>query len=144
MLLSWCLSAAAVSFSDHPVPTDGFPRLLADRPTSSWSAPLDPDGVPVFHTGEIRPVSGASYTPGPWCSHDRQRNSGHHCRLPATGPIPRSHIPPAAVLGNEAYRSSLMFALPAFPLPVTDGWNIGPWASSRASHPAVTSNACQE
>lgn len=33
---------------------------------------------------------------------------------------------------------------PVFPLPVTSGWNAGPWAFSRASHPAVTSSACQE
>jgi len=33
---------------------------------------------------------------------------------------------------------------PVFPLPVTSGWNAGPWAFSRASHPAVTSDACQE
>ena len=37
-----------------------------------------------------------------------------------------------------------MFALPVFPLPVASGWNAGPWAFSRASHPAVTSDACQE
>ena len=33
---------------------------------------------------------------------------------------------------------------PVFPLPVTSGWNTGPWAFSRASHPAVASSACQE
>ena len=52
------------------------------------------------------------------------------------------HLP--GVLANEAYRGSHLFTLPAFPLPVTSGWIVGPWASSRASHPAVTSDACQE
>lgn len=33
---------------------------------------------------------------------------------------------------------------PVFPLPVTDGWSIRPWAFSRASHPTVASDACQE
>ena len=33
---------------------------------------------------------------------------------------------------------------PVFPLPVTSGWNTGPRAFSRASHPAVASSACQE
>src|SRR5665811_17845 len=37
----------------------------------------------------MRPVSGASYTPGPWCSRGRHRNFGHHCRLPAAGPVLR-------------------------------------------------------
>jgi hypothetical protein len=38
----------------------------------------------------------------------------------------------------------MSFTLPIFPLPVTNGWSVGPWASSRASHPAVTGSACQE
>src|SRR3954453_15651845 len=33
---------------------------------------------------------------------------------------------------------------PVFPLPVTDGWNAGSWAFSRASPPAVTGSARQE
>jgi hypothetical protein len=33
---------------------------------------------------------------------------------------------------------------PIFPLPVTNGWSIRPWAFSRASHPTVTSDACHE
>ena len=43
-------------------------------------------------------------------------------------------------LAEVHYRSPF----PVFPLPVTSGWNAGPWAFSRASHPAVTSDACQE
>ena len=53
-------------------------------------------------------------------------------------------LPSPGVLGNEACRGSLLFTLPVFPLPVTSGWNTGPWAFSRASHPAVASDACQE
>jgi hypothetical protein len=49
----------------------------------------------MFRTGESRPVSGAPSTPGPWCSHGRLFNFGHHCRLPAAGPVPRCrfHLP---------------------------------------------------
>jgi len=59
------------------------------------ASPPDCDGVYMFHTAEIRPVSGASYTPGPWCSHGWHRNFSHHCRLPAAGPFLRSclHLP---------------------------------------------------
>src|SRR5512132_2137335 len=52
------------------------------------------------------------------------------------------HLP--GVPANEAYGGSPLFTLPAFPLPVTAGWISSPWAFSRASHPAVTSDACQE
>jgi len=47
----------------------------------------------MFRTGELRPVSGAPYAPGPWCSRGRQLDFGHHCRLPAAGPVLRCHIP---------------------------------------------------
>jgi hypothetical protein len=85
-------------------------------PTSGWSIPLDHNGVTMFHTGQTRPVSGASYTPGPWCSHDRRTQPGHHCRLPAAGPAPRSHIPSTVVPNDEAYRGSLTFTLSGLPL----------------------------
>jgi hypothetical protein len=57
----------------------GFPRPL--RFAYRWLViSTGPDGVPMFRIGEIRPGSGALYTPGPWCSHDRLVDSGHHCR----------------------------------------------------------------
>jgi len=75
-------------------PATGF-RLPHGRPTGDWSRAPDPDGVSMFRTGETRPVSGAPCTPGPWCSHGRRRDFGHHCRLPAAGPVPRccTHLP---------------------------------------------------
>jgi hypothetical protein len=63
---------------------------------------------------------------------------------PSGGPCPSVLLPPSEVLHNEAYRGSRDSPFPVFPLPVTDGWNTSPWASSWASHPAVTSDACQE
>jgi hypothetical protein len=140
--LSCCFSAAAVGFSDHPVPVRTC-AFLTDRPTSGWSIPLDRNRVAMFHTGQIRPVSGASYTPGPWCSHDRQRNSDHHCSLPAADPDPRPHISSAAVLANEAYRGSLVFTLPAFPF-ACNPRQIGALGRlPRASHPAVAGDPCR-
>jgi hypothetical protein len=89
--LSCCLSAAAIRFlavlSRHGSP----PSLrLAYRCLVN---PPDRDGVSMFRTGESRLVSGAPYTPGPWCSHGRHRNFGHHCRLSTAGPVPRCHFP---------------------------------------------------
>ena len=68
-------------------------RIPRGPPTSGRSPPPDRDGVSMFRTGEIRPGPGAPYTPGPWCSHGRRGNSGHHCRLPAAGPVLRCRIP---------------------------------------------------
>ena len=70
-------------------------RFPCGRPTGGWSSPPDLGGFSMFRTGEMRPVSGAPSTPGPWCSHDRQRHFGHHCRLPAAGPVLRCsfHLP---------------------------------------------------
>ena len=98
----------------------------------------------MFRTAEMRPVSGASFTPGPWCSRGCHLDFSHHCRLPAAGPFPRCcfHLPEFWLTELAEVHSRSPF--PVFPLPVTSGWNAGPWAFSRASHPAVTSDACQE
>jgi hypothetical protein len=89
--LSCRLSAAAIRFlavlSRHGSPP-------SSRSAYRWLVnPPDHDGVSMFRTGESRPVSGAPYTPGPWCSHGRHRNFGHHCRLSTAGPVPRCHFP---------------------------------------------------
>lgn len=76
------------SYSRHGFP---LPSRLAYR---RLVGPSDRDGVSMFRTAETRPVSGAPYTPGPWCSRGRHRNFSHHCRLPAAGPVPRSYIHP--------------------------------------------------
>ena len=60
------------SLLGHPVPPRNF-RLPYGRPTHGWSA-RDPDGVSMFRTREIRLGSGASFTPGRWCSRGRHRN----------------------------------------------------------------------
>ena len=109
------------------------------------SFPRHRDGVSMFRTGEMRPVSGAPYTPRPWCSHGRHRNFDHHCRVPAAGPFLRCYHHPPGALDNEACGSSFSFALiwSSSCLWPVDG-SPGPWAFSRASHPAVTSDACRE
>jgi len=141
----------------------GFPVAFRLPPFASWpSCPATdvrspcgrPTGWLVFSTG---PVTGFPCSALVRCGR---------CRTP---PIPRDRgalvadietsattaasqrrvlffggTPSPEILGNEACGGSRPFALPAFPLPVTDGWSIGPWAFSRASHPTVASDACQE
>ncbi len=65
-LLSCCLSAAAICFLAVLFPPQVSASLTVRLPVVN---PPDCDGVSMFHTAEIRPVPGASYTPGPWCSH---------------------------------------------------------------------------
>ena len=60
----------------------------------------------MFRTGELRPVSGAPSTPGPWCSHGRLLDFGHHCRLPAAGPVLRYRLPSPEVFTDEACEGS--------------------------------------
>jgi len=50
----------------RPVPAAGihFPH----GPPISEILSLNYDGVSMFRTAEMRPVTGAPYTPGPWCS----------------------------------------------------------------------------
>jgi len=79
--LSCCLSTAAIRFL--AVLSRPEFRLPYGWPTDGGSSPSDRDGVSMFRNGEMRPVSGASFTPGPWCSRGRLGVSGHHCRLPA-------------------------------------------------------------
>src|SRR4051812_39507282 len=96
---------AAICFLAVLFPPREF-RFPHGRPIGDWSSPPNRDGVPMFRTGEIRPVSGVSYTPGPWCSHGRHPHFSHHCRLPTAGPVLRCCIPSSEVVGYEAYRDS--------------------------------------
>ncbi len=78
------------------------------------------------------------------CSHDRRpnlRSPPAASQRPALYPAATSHRPGLAI--TRHHEGSLAFTRPVFPSPVAPGWNGGPWASPRASHPAVTSDARQ-
>lgn len=93
----------------------GFPPSLRSAYRRLVSS-AGPDGVPMFHTSELRPVSGASCTPGPWCSRGQRGDTSHHCRLPAAGPVPQSCYHPPEAVTDEACRDSPTFALSGLPL----------------------------
>ena len=69
----------------RPVPA----RASALLPTGRRSLLPDRDGVTTFRTHETRPGSGASSTPGPWCSPGCLADVSQHCRLPAAALNPR-------------------------------------------------------
>ena len=116
--LSCCLSAAVICFLAVLFPPQVSASLTVRLPVAR---PPDCDGVSMFRTAEMRPVSGASFTPGPWCSHGCHLDFSHHCRLPAAGPFPRYcfHLPEFWVtkLAGVHFRSPF----PVFPLPVASG-----------------------
>ena len=64
------------------------------------------------------------------------------CRLPAAGPCsPASCDPSAEVLMTRRHRGFTCVHPSGLPQPVAPGWNGGPWALPRASHPTVTHDA---
>lgn len=103
----------------------------------------DHNGVPTFHTHEMRPGRVPPVSRGRRCSPDRQKIPGR--RLPFLNGQPL-HLAvtthQARLTHNEtSNRGSLSFTHPVCPLPVTPGWSRGPSAFPRASHPAVASDA---
>jgi hypothetical protein len=132
------------SFASWPsYPATEF-RVPCGPPTGGWSPPPDLTGFP--RSALVR--------------YDR-------CRVP---PLPRDRGAPMADAETSATTAAsqrrALFSgtasippefwmtrltevhvrspFPVFSSPVASGWIIDPWASSRASHPAVTSDACQE
>jgi hypothetical protein len=109
------------SLLGRPVPA----RTSALLPTGRRSFPPDRDGVTTFRTFETRPDSGASSTPGPWCSPGCLADVSQHCRLPAAAlhPRPTSH-----------HRGSSLRGL-------RGPWNFLPGFTP---HGAVLRDACRE
>ena len=104
----------------------------------------DPVGVSTFHTYEIRPGWVPPVPRGRRCS---SRPTTFPQPAPAASqrpvPTPRYQHPICGARLTRHQRRFTQFTRPAFPSPVTPGWNGGPWAFPRASHPAVTSDARQ-
>jgi hypothetical protein len=142
LLLSCCLSAAAICFLAVLFPPQVSASLTV-RLSARYSHRTT-TGFPCSALLRCDRCRVPPFTPGPRCSHGCHLDFSHHCRLPAAGPFPRYcfHLPGFWLTELAEIHSRSPF--PVFPLPVTSGWNAGPWAFSRASHPAVTSDACQE
>ena len=66
------------------------------------------------------------------------RRLPHHSGRPCTPP---RHPISRGSASRGIKRGFTKFARPLFPSPVAPGWNGRPWASPRASHPAITSDA---
>jgi hypothetical protein len=61
------------------------------------------------------------------------------CRFPAASPYTPVSPPPSGPSVTRHHRGFTVFTRPAFPLPVTPGWDGSPWASP----PSFTPRRCQ-
>jgi len=143
-LVSCCLSATGIGFSVI-LSRQGMKRSSRSACRPPCTRTIGPcRGFHVPHQSDTTGV-GASCTPGTVVS---SRSAHGHRPAPAASqrpvPAPRWNLPSGRANTDEASnRGSLTFTRPVFPLPVAPGRNGNPWAFLRASHPAVTSNACR-
>ena len=87
-MVSCRLSATGIRFSGHPHPAEDF-RLPHGRPTEPgaiFHTGPDHNGVPTFHTYELRPDWVPSRPRGRRCSPDRMPCPIGACRFPAANP----------------------------------------------------------
>ncbi len=103
---------------------------------------LDSIGVFTFHMRQVRPGWMPSEPRGRWCAPARPNPSGRHLP-PSNGRslFSRWRIPSRGSADDEASSRVHVIHPSGLPQPVTPGWNEGPWALPRASHPTVTRDA---
>jgi len=125
----------------HPVPAEDFssPHGRPTSATGAWTA----TGLPRS-AGVRRDRGGPLLYPGAAVS---SRPAGHNRSAPAAlqrpALHPRCHHPSAREAVTRHQRRFTQLTRPIFPLPVPPGRNGKPSAFPRASHPAVTSDACR-
>lgn len=139
--VSCCLSATGICFLSHPVPDGQHQR--SSRSAYRTTGP-DPVGVSTFHMRKTRPVRVPLLPRGGGVHAIGQMRPTATCCFPAASPAPRHHIHlseahldevSTAIHSRSPIRSSPH-------LRFLDGTTTA-WAFPRASHPAVTSNACR-
>jgi len=126
--ISCWLSPAGLRFLGILFPPEDSAFLTVGLPAPRTR--LDSVGVPVFRTHQTRPGWVPSLLRGGGVVPITVTSMTGACRFTATSPVPRHSIPSCGAWDHEAYEDSLTFTRPAFPLPVTLGWNKGPSASS--------------
>src|SRR6476469_5539531 len=137
--VSRCLSATGIRFSDHPAPAGGSAFLTVGPPDAH--APGPRRGCHVPHQTATTGL-GALCTPGT-VVRSRPTKFARAAPVASQRPAPTSrwNIPPSESADDEASTRVHAIHPSGLPQPVTTGWNGGPWALPRASHPAVTRDA---
>ena len=138
--VSCCLSAAGIRFSVIRCPLGDWAFLTVGLPGDKARTPTGLSRS--THTRYDR--GGCLLYPGDGGAHPADRKSpAAACRFPAASPYTPLPHPISGALITRHQRGFTQFTRPVFPLPVAPGWNRSPWAFPRASHPAVTGDACR-
>lgn len=138
--VSQCLSTSWRSLLEPSCSRHAHQRSLRTRPPGQPAR----DGVPVFHTLQIRPGRVPPIPRGRWCP----RTESLTTLVPRAGPSPAGpchprHLPTEGLNVNEGSSTvHLRSPIQAFPLPTRrrqtdDELRLLPWAS----HPVVTNDA---
>jgi hypothetical protein len=115
-----------VRFLSRPVPPETSAFLTVGPPPSSSGLRRG------FHVPRARDAAGvgALYAPGRRCPPGRRESTAR--RLPPRSGLPCAPLPHptgGGLFSRGVIEGSLVFARPAFPLPVAPGWNGNSWAS---------------
>jgi hypothetical protein len=123
---------AGIGLLGHPAPAGGM-RLPHGRPTEPGS---DPIGVATLPAREIRPGWVPSILRGCGAHTAGTGTPAVAGRLPAAHPCTQVLLPPSRAWDNGASsRVHSRSPVRSSPLPVTPGWNGGPWASASGFTP---------
>jgi hypothetical protein len=136
---SRCLSAAGIGFLVILCPPRSWAFLTVGLPDPTGP---DLDGVSTFRTLKMRPGWAPSIARERWCSYKPTTIIDLHLAHRSAVSLHRATTSITARLRLTSHqRGFKQFARPVFPSPVAPGWNTGPWAFPRASHPASTRSA---
>jgi len=125
-------------------PLGGSAPLTVGLPDPGNQRP-DPNGVITLRTSETRSGWVPSIPRGLRCPSGRRVvPQPSHAVLQRPVPEPRHDNPPPRLDLTRHHQGFTDIHPSDLPQPVTLGWSEVPWAFSRASHPAVTSDACRD
>ena len=139
--VSCCLSAAGIRFLGLPLPPRDSAFLAIGLPSTPKGECWDLDGVSMFRTNEMRVGSGAPFTPGLRCSHNRRKRIGCRCRSSATSPALRSFSCLPELRVTKPHQGFTLVHPSTLPLACDPRTRQGPLGFPSASHPTVTRDA---
>jgi hypothetical protein len=131
------------SLLGHPIPGRGLgvPYGRLTRQAARTPTGLPRSARTSCDRGRVAPIPR-----GPGGAHPAGHRSPAGTRRHFQRPVPTTTLQPpihTGLLSTRHQRSFKQFTRPVFSLPAAPGWDGRPWASPRASNPAITSDARQ-